>query len=86
MRFFYQDVANLYQDFFCIFSDVIIVLFFFSDFIIYELRGFNEEKLWRKMFMDDDEFKKVLIPYLPADFKILFFCRLKKRRSVLEGS
>ena len=22
-----------------------------------ELRGFNEEKLWRKMFMDDDEFE-----------------------------
>lgn len=43
--------------FFCIFSDVIIVLCFFSDFIIYELRGFNEEKRWRKMFMDDDEFK-----------------------------
>ena len=41
--------------FFCIFSDVIIVLCFFSDFIIYELREFNEEKLWRMMFMDDDD-------------------------------
>ena len=25
-----------------------------------ELRGFNEEKLWRKMFMDDDEFENWL--------------------------
>ena len=25
-----------------------------------ELRGFNEEKLWRKMFMDDNEFENWL--------------------------
>ena len=25
-----------------------------------ELRGFNDEKLWRKMFMDDDEFENLL--------------------------
>ena len=25
-----------------------------------ELRGFNEEKLWRKMFLDDDVFENWL--------------------------
>ena len=44
-----------------------------------ELRGFNEDKLCRKMFMDDDEFENSKIEFLvlePVAPKIIlkFFC------------
>ena len=50
----YQLLPRL---FFRIFSDIVL---FSGIKIMDELCGFNEEKFWRKMFMDDDEFENWL--------------------------